>query len=79
MGRIGRASRVLAPLLGCPLTYGYLTGGAVAPGQLSVRELRAFFRSLGPGDAEAARNGGETGYGLLDWAEARIEGESLAE
>lgn len=74
MGRTGRSSRVLAPLLGCPLTYGYLTGGAVAPGQLSARELRNFYHDLPPesGDAEIDSR-------LLDWAEARFEGDMLAD
>jgi 3-dehydroquinate dehydratase I len=40
MGNIGKWTRVVSPLLGCPLTYGYLTGGAMAPGQWSVHELR---------------------------------------
>ncbi len=40
MGEIGKLSRVLAPLLGCPLTYGFLSGMAVAPGQWPVAELR---------------------------------------
>jgi 3-dehydroquinate dehydratase-1 len=74
MGRLGRATRVLAPLLGCPFTYGYLTGGAVAPGQLSVRGLSAFYAGL------PARHGdGDDLSRLLDWAEARIEGVSLAD
>jgi 3-dehydroquinate dehydratase-1 len=74
MGRSGRATRVLAPLLGCPLTYGHLTGGAVAPGQLSARELGAFYADLpaAPGDGDDLSR-------LLDWAEARIEGVSLAD
>ncbi|HKP94452.1 MAG TPA: type I 3-dehydroquinate dehydratase [Fibrobacteria bacterium] len=94
MGRAGRASRVLAPLLGCPLTYGYLTGGAVAPGQLSASELGAFYRGLddrdprGP-DRDGGRGGGDADSRLLDWAEARVsetlrrsvsgEGDLLAE
>lgn len=74
MGREGRTSRVVAPMLGCPFTYGYLTGGAVAPGQLSARGLNAFFRGLTGNEAE-----GRTESELVDWAEARIEGEKLAD
>jgi 3-dehydroquinate dehydratase type I len=67
MGPTGRSSRVLAPMLGCPLTYGFLTGGAVAPGQLSVRELRNFYRDLSPDRREP-----EIDSHLLDWAEAQV-------
>lgn len=73
MGSAGRSSRVLAPLLGCPLTYGYLSGGAVAPGQLSVRQLDGFFRAM-PAEGAGAIPDGQ----LVDWAEARIPGELLA-
>lgn len=38
MGAVGSISRVIAPLFGSLLTYGYLEK-AVAPGQLSVDEL----------------------------------------
>lgn len=73
MGEAGRASRVIAPMLGCPLTYGYLAGGAVAPGQLSVRQLDGFFRAI------PAEGAGDISDGhLVDWAEARIPGDSLA-
>jgi 3-dehydroquinate dehydratase I len=73
MGGIGRATRVLAPLLGCPLTYGYLCGGAVAPGQLSVSEMVEFYSAIGE---EAL--GAYPISDLLDWAETRISGDSLA-
>lgn len=66
MGAAGRATRVLAPLLGCPFTYGYLSGAPVAPGQLSAAELRAFFAGAPfppTPDPEA----------LLDWAEGRLQ------
>jgi 3-dehydroquinate dehydratase-1 len=86
MGGLGRSSRVLAPLLGCPYTYGYLTGGAVAPGQLSARGLAAFFRGL-PADAGKGARGAMPALGpdaeptgeWVDWAEARITGVSLAQ
>jgi 3-dehydroquinate dehydratase len=77
MGGPGRASRVLGPVLGCPLAYGYLTGGAVAPGQLSAGELKAFFGGL---DAEAlAQRRGAGNMELVDWAEARITGDTIAD
>lgn len=79
MGALGRATRVLGPVMGCPFTYGYLVGGAVAPGQLSsaalARLLDAFSTEL---DAGAVSRQGAEGQ-LLDWAEARIQGDSLAE
>ena len=71
MGKTGRATRVLSPLLGCPFTYGYLTGGAVAPGQLSAAELWAFFASAPFPPA----NDLET---LLRWAENRLQEDGLA-
>ncbi len=39
MGEMGRHSRVIAPLYGSVMTYGY-SGKATAPGQLRVDELR---------------------------------------
>jgi 3-dehydroquinate dehydratase-1 len=39
MGEMGRHSRVIAPLYGSVMTYGYV-GKATAPGQLRVDELR---------------------------------------
>jgi 3-dehydroquinate dehydratase type I len=73
MGAAGRGSRVLSPLLGCPLTYGYLTGAAVAPGQLSVGEMKAFYRGLPDKDWASAPVGE-----LVDWAETRLSGGELA-
>jgi 3-dehydroquinate dehydratase type I len=76
MGAPGRAMRVLGPALGCPLAYGFLTGAAVAPGQLSAhdlgRRLDDFSASL-PGESLAP--GAEAR--LLDWAEARLQGVPL--
>lgn len=41
MGPIGRHIRVIAPLYGSALTYGFIEGEeGVAPGQFSVKELR---------------------------------------
>lgn len=45
MGSLGKHSRVIAPLYGSVLTYGYV-GTAKAPGQLSVRELRTALDTL---------------------------------
>ncbi len=67
MGELGRASRVLGPWLGCAWTYGYLSGGSVAPGQLSVRQLREFYAETAvdePRDLSIS--------GLLDWADTRL-------
>ncbi|MEO6094280.1 MAG: type I 3-dehydroquinate dehydratase [Fibrobacteria bacterium] len=77
MGASGRSSRVLGPVLGCPFTYGYLTGGAVAPGQLSAGELRAFFDGLDIGAMRKRR--GAHDMELVDWAEARIAGDTFAD
>jgi 3-dehydroquinate dehydratase-1 len=82
MGAAGRTSRVLGPVLGCPFTYGYLTGGAVAPGQLSTGELRAFFDGLEADGLEAGALAERRGAGimeLVDWAEARIAGDTIAD
>lgn len=43
MGAEGAVTRVLGPLRGCPFTYGFLGEGAVAPGQLPVGTMKAFF------------------------------------
>jgi 3-dehydroquinate dehydratase type I len=76
MGAVGRALRVLGPVLGCPLAYGYLAGKAVAPGQLSASgigsRLDRFSADL---PAELLSPGAESR--LLDWAEARLQGESI--
>lgn len=40
MGLEGQPTRLLAPLVGCPLTYGTLSGAALVPGQLPVNRLR---------------------------------------
>jgi 3-dehydroquinate dehydratase type I len=76
MGEAGRALRVLGPVLGCPLAYGYLTGSAVAPGQLSATALgRRLDRFSGDLPAGLLVPGAEAR--LLDWAEARLQGETL--
>lgn len=54
MGEAVSATRITACLQGAPLVYGALaTGGATAPGQPTVEELRDLYRvaQLGPGTA----------------------------
>ena len=47
MGEIGRHLRVIAPLYGSALTYGYVEGeDEVAPGQFSVKELRNMLQKI---------------------------------
>ena len=48
MGPVGRHLRVIAPLYGSVLTYGFIEGEEeVAPGQFSVKELRSMLNRLG--------------------------------
>jgi 3-dehydroquinate dehydratase-1 len=48
MGPVGRHLRVIAPLYGSVLTYGFIEGDEeVAPGQFSVKELRSMLNKLG--------------------------------
>jgi 3-dehydroquinate dehydratase-1 len=48
MGAMGRHLRVIAPLYGSVLTYGFIEGEEeVAPGQFSVKELRSMLEKLG--------------------------------
>jgi 3-dehydroquinate dehydratase-1 len=49
MGIVGKHLRVVAPLYGSALTYGYIEEGgeAVAPGQFSVKELRSLMEHFG--------------------------------
>lgn len=42
MGELGIISRILSPLIGAPIAYACLPGEAVAPGQLTIGELREF-------------------------------------
>ncbi|MGB7534015.1 MAG: type I 3-dehydroquinate dehydratase [Halobacteriota archaeon] len=51
MGRVGRHLRVIAPLYGSALAYGFIEGeseegGGVAPGQFSVKELRSMMNKF---------------------------------
>ena len=48
MGDWGRHLRVIAPLYGSVLTYGFIEDEAVAPGQFSVHELRGMLEKLKP-------------------------------
>ena len=45
MGKMGRYTRVLAPLFGSPLTYAALNGGS-APGQLNLTETKEIIDKL---------------------------------
>jgi len=45
MGQIGRHLRAVAPIYGSVLTYGYVSQ-AVAPGQMSISELRSSLKLL---------------------------------
>ncbi len=48
MGPLGRHLRVIAPLYGSVLTYGFIEGEQeVAPGQFSVKELKSMLEKLG--------------------------------
>jgi 3-dehydroquinate dehydratase-1 len=54
MGAVGRHLRVIAPLYGSVLTYGFIEGEeAVAPGQFSVKELRSMLERLGVKEASS--------------------------
>lgn len=53
MGEIGKHLRVVAPLYGSVLTYGYVTE-PVAPGQMSISELRQALSLLDPAFVEQA-------------------------
>ena len=44
MGERGVISRILSPLMGAPIAYACLPGEAVAPGQLTISELREFLK-----------------------------------
>jgi len=47
MGPVGRHLRVIAPLYGSALTYGFIEGEEeVAPGQFSVNELRSIINKI---------------------------------
>jgi 3-dehydroquinate dehydratase-1 len=45
MGERGLPSRIFTPLLGSPITFGYINT-ASAPGQLSVQEMMSIFKKL---------------------------------
>jgi 3-dehydroquinate dehydratase / shikimate dehydrogenase len=45
MGEEGRPTRILAPIVGCYLTYATLTvNGTTAPGQMTAREMQEIYR-----------------------------------
>lgn len=47
MGELGIISRILSPIAGAPIVYTCLPGEEVAPGQLSVVEMRKLLRLMG--------------------------------
>lgn len=49
MGDLGRYTRVVAPLLGSPITYASV-GGEVAPGQLDIKDTKDIIDKLVVGD-----------------------------
>jgi 3-dehydroquinate dehydratase I len=49
MGVLGRYTRIVAPLLGSPITYAS-TGGESAPGQLDVKDTKEIIEKLMVGD-----------------------------
>jgi 3-dehydroquinate dehydratase type I len=63
MGEAGQATRILSPLLGCPITYAFLEEGPVAPGQLPLEVLRSCFATT---EGRPAPGAGEEEW--LDWA-----------
>jgi 3-dehydroquinate dehydratase type I len=68
MGPAGTSTRVLSPLLGCPLTYGYFGAGPMAPGQLPVETMKEFFRWA----PESFPGPGASDPELLAWADALL-------
>ena len=44
MGEAGRSTRVLGPLMGCPITYAFVEEGPVASGQLHLGTLQSLFQ-----------------------------------
>ena len=54
MGQKGRISRVVAPFLGCYLTFASLEKGAEsAPGQFTVQEMKRIYRVIQGGEGRA--------------------------
>lgn len=76
MGAYGTVTRLVAPLLGCPFTYGFLGQGPVAPGQISVGDMNAFFeRASGSGTARPAQDAPVERW--IDWADALRKGSGV--
>ena len=65
MGEEGRLTRLVCPLLGCPLTYGYLGDKPLAPGQLPASVMRPFFQHART-EGLPPENTSESAW--LDWA-----------
>jgi 3-dehydroquinate dehydratase type I len=68
MGETGRTTRIVSPLLGCPITYAFLEGEPVAPGQLSVEVMRACFAYA---EGRPGVNGTEEDW--IRWAERALQ------
>ncbi len=73
MGTVGQAMRILSPLLGCPWTYGYLSGGAVAPGQFSVSQMHNIFTRM-----DVPMQPDLSDSEMFDWVEGRLNEALLA-
>jgi 3-dehydroquinate dehydratase type I len=73
MGETAVSTRLISPLLGCRYTYGYLGQGPVAPGQLSVEIMRAFFDSASRTDAGRPALEAPTEE-WLRWADTLLKG-----
>ena len=67
MGQVGRPTRLAGPLRGCPIAYGYLENGPVAPGQISADQLRNVFSRYenGPGSDKLVEE-------WINWADERL-------
>lgn len=65
MGEAGKLTRLVCPLLGCPMTYGYLGQKPLAPGQLPATAMRKFFQRA---RTEGLPPEGSTDDAWLDWA-----------
>ncbi len=73
MGAEGSVTRLVSPLLGCALTYGFIGDGAVAPGQLPVKAMQDFFARAARADSGVPAADAPVAH-WLEWAAARMEG-----
>jgi 3-dehydroquinate dehydratase-1 len=65
MGRQGSLTRLVAPLMGCPLTYGFMGAAPLAPGQMPAEAMHRFFQRSA---AEGLPSDRATESEWLDWA-----------